>query len=262
MSGVGGLAAWKWLFIIEALPTLLIAVLVLTTLDNDIGSAKWLSSEDRASLQALVDAETVQKTHLSLREMFVNRSVQVMSLFFFCDIFAIYGLGFRMPTLISNMGVHSDLKVGLMSALPSACAVASMVVFSRNSDRTGERRWHLAVLYGLGALGMALSVAWEHEPVLGIVALCIANMGILAIPALFWNLPTAILGGAAAAAGIALINSFANLAGFLGPYIVGYEKQVSGSTEASVWLMTAVLVIGGMLTLTVPARLVNKARDC
>ena len=94
---------------------------------------------------------------------------------------------------------------------------------------------------------------------LGILALCIANMGILAIPALFWNLPTAILGGAAAAAGIALINSFANLAGFLGPYLVGYVKQFSGNTEAAVWLMVIVLIAGGLLILTVPAKLVNKA---
>lgn len=259
MSGVAGLAAWKWLFIIEAIPTVLIAILIVVRLDNNVGSAKWLSEDERRHVKSLIDAEGAQKAHMPLRSMFSNRLVQVMSLILFCDIFAMYGLGFWMPTLISNMGVHSDLSIGLMSAIPSLCAVASMLLVSRNSDRTGERRLHLVTLFLLGAIGLGLSVIWEHDPVLGILALCIANMGILAIPALFWNLPTAILGGAAAAAGIALINSFANLAGFFGPYFVGYAKQISGNTESAVWLMAAVLVIGALLTLTVPAKRVNRA---
>lgn len=258
MSGVAGLAAWKWLFIIEAIPTVLIAILVVTKLDNDVGSTKWLGPEERRRIKTLIDTEGEQKSHMPLRAMFCNRLVQVLSVIFFCDIFAMYGLGFWMPTLISNMGVHSDISIGLMSALPSLFAVASMVLVSRHSDRTGERRLHLAMLFVMGAVGLGMSVIWAHDPVLGILALCIANMGILAIPALFWNLPTAILGGAAAAAGIALINSFANLAGFFGPYIVGYAKQITGNTESSVWLMAAVLVVGALLTLTVPAKLVNK----
>lgn len=259
MQGVGGLAAWKWLFIIEAIPTVLIAVLVVTKLDNNVQSAKWLSPEERQHVKTLIDAESKQKSHMPLRVLFGNRLVQVMSLIFFCDIFAMYGLGFWMPTLINNMGVKSDLSIGLMSALPSLFAVISMILVSRHSDRTGERRLHLMLLYALGAVGLSLSIVWQHNPTLGIFALCIANMGILAIPALFWNLPTAILGGAAAAAGIALINSFANLAGFLGPYLVGYAKQLSGNTESAVWLMVIVLVVGGLLILTVPAERVNKA---
>ncbi|MFL9944445.1 MFS transporter [Paraburkholderia agricolaris] len=258
LSGAGGMAGWKWLFLIEALPTLVIAVLVYATLDKDIASARWLDDSERATLQGMIDAESRSKTHLSLRSMMFNRHVQIMSVIFFCGIFAMYGLGFWMPTLIKNMGVKSDLSIGLMSAVPSLFAIASMVGFGRSADRMRERRWHLATLYLLGAVGLALSVLWEHDPLLGIVALCIANMGILAIPPLFWSLPTAILGGAAAAAGIAWINSFANLAGFLGPYVVGYVKQSTGTTEAAVWLLAIVLIAGAALILTLPRRMVNR----
>jgi MFS family permease len=258
LSGVGGMAGWKWLFLIEALPTIVIAVLVYATLDKDVASARWLDESERATLQGMIDAESRGKAHLSLRSMMFNGHVQIMSLIFFCGIFAMYGLGFWMPTLIKNMGVKSDLSIGLMSAVPSVFAIVSMVGFGRSADRMRERRWHLAILYLLGAVGLALSVLWEHDPLLGIVALCIANMGILAIPPLFWSLPTAILGGAAAAAGIAWINSFANLAGFLGPYVVGYVKQSTGTTEAAVWLLAVVLIVGAALILTLPRRMVNR----
>jgi cyanate permease len=108
-----------------------------------------------------------------------------MCLIFFADIFAIYGLGFWMPTLIKNMGVASDLSIGMLSALPSLCAIPAMLCFARSADRRRERRWHLATLYLLGALGLSLTVVGQHNVTLGIVGLCIANFGILAIPALF-----------------------------------------------------------------------------
>src|SRR6516225_7751400 len=172
----------------------------------------------------------------------MRRHLVAMCLIFFADIFAIYGLGFWMPTMIKNMGVASDLSIGMLSALPSLCAIPAMLCFTRSADRRRERRWHLAALYLLGALGLSLTVVGQHNVTLGIAGLCIANFGILAIPALFWALPTAVLGGAAAAAGIALINCLANLSGFLGPYIVGFVKQWSGSSDASIWMMAAVLV--------------------
>ncbi|MPW23947.1 MFS transporter [Paraburkholderia sp. CNPSo 3157] len=258
MRGVGNLAAWQWMFVIEALPTLVVAWLILVTLDDQIADADWLDATERALLGRLLSEEAQQKAHLSLRDMGVKRHLMAMCLIFFADIFAIYGLGFWMPTLIKNMGVASDLSIGMLSALPSLCAIPAMLCFGRSADQRRERRWHLATLYLLGALGLSLTVVGQHSVTLGIVGLCIANFGILAIPALFWALPTAVLGGAAAATGIALINCLANLSGFLGPYIVGFVKQWSGGSEASIWLMASVLVVGAMLVLSIPARLVNR----
>lgn len=258
MSGVGGLAGWRWTFLIEAIPSVLIGLLVFFTLEEKISDAAWLDQAERAHLTQLIAEDNRGKVRLSLRQLAANKTVAVMSLIFFCDVFAIYGLNFWMPTLIHNMGIQSNLTIGLVSALPSACAIVSMVFFGRSADRHRERRWHLVALFLLGATGMALSIAWQHNVILGVLALCVANMGILAIPPLFWSLPTAILGGAAAAAGIAWINSLANLSGFLGPYIVGYVKQASGSTDAAIYLLAAVLFIGAALVLTIPARMVNK----
>jgi MFS family permease len=258
MGGVGNLAAWQWMFLIEALPTLVVAWLILVTLDDRIADAKWLDATERALLERLLSEEAQQKAHLSLRDLGMSRHLVAMCLIFFADIFAIYGLGFWMPTMIKNMGVASDLSIGMLSALPSLCAIPAMLCFTRSADRRRERRWHLAALYLLGALGLSLTVVGQHNVTLGIAGLCIANFGILAIPALFWALPTAVLGGAAAAAGIALINCLANLSGFLGPYIVGFVKQWSGSSDASIWMMAAVLVGGAMLVLSIPRQLVNR----
>ncbi|BCF97179.1 permease [Paraburkholderia sp. PGU19] len=258
MPGVWGLAGWRWMFLLEALPTIAVAGLILATLDDRIEDAQWLDASERANLLRVMQNEVRHKPHLSMREMFANRHLAVMCLIFFANIFAMYGLGFWMPTLIKNMGVASDLHIGLLSALPSLCAIPAMVLFGRSADRHGERRWHLATLFLIGAVGLALTVIWQHEPALGILALCVANFGILAIPPMFWSLPTALLSGAAAAAGIALINCLANLSGFLGPYIVGTVKQLTGTSEASIWLMCAVLFAGALLVLSIPARLVNR----
>jgi MFS family permease len=258
MKDAGGLAAWQWMFVIEAIPTLVVAVLILTTLDDRASDARWLDKDERTLLDTLMREEARQKAHVSLRDVGMNRHLSVMCAIFFADIFAMYGLGFWMPTLIKNMGVANDFSIGLLSALPSLCAIPAMVLFGRSADRRRERRWHLATLYLLGALGLALTVVGQHDTTLGIVGLCIANFGILAIPALFWSLPTAVLGGAAAAAGIAVINCLANLSGFLGPSIVGFVKQSTGSSDASIWLMAVVLVAGAALVLSIPAKLVNR----
>ncbi|MEM5452575.1 MFS transporter [Paraburkholderia guartelaensis] len=258
MRDVGGLAAWQWMFLIEALPTLLVAWLILVTLHDRIADATWLDATERALVERLLREEAQQKTHLALRDLGMKRHLVAMCLIFFADIFAIYGLGFWMPTLIKNMGVTSDLSIGMLSALPSLCAIPAMLCFGRSADRHRERRWHLVTLFLIGALGLSLTVVGQHSVTWGIVALCLANFGILSIPALFWALPTAVLGGAAAAAGIALINCLANLAGFLGPYIVGFVKQWTGSSDASIWLMAAMLVFGAMLVLSIPARMVNR----
>jgi MFS family permease len=255
MKNTGGFAAWQWLFLIEAIPTILIAWAILAVLKDRVADASWLDESERAQVERLLKDESQQKSSLPPG---MGRYLVAMCLIFFADIFALYGLGFWMPTLIKSMGIASDLDIGLLSALPSLCAIPAMVLFGRSSDRTRERRWHLATLFLIGAVGMALMVAGQHNATVGIVALCVAHFGILAILPMFWAFPTAVLGGAAAAAGIAFINCFANLAGFLGPYIVGFVKQATGSSEASIWLMSAVLVAGALLALSIPARLVNR----
>jgi MFS family permease len=258
MSGFLGLAGWQWLFALEAIPSILVGVLLFLVLDDKVAQARWLTSEEKAVITADLERERQAKPALSLRDALTNPFLILMTAIFFICNLCLYGLNFWLPTLIVNMGVHDPVTVGLMSALPSLCAIVTMVVVSRSSDLRRERRWHLAGLYLLGAVGLAGSVVWQHDPVLGLIALCVATAGILAIPPLFWNLPTALLSGVAAAGGLAVINSFANLSGFFGPAIIGWTAQITGGTQAAILFLAATLVLGAALVFLVPSRMVNR----
>jgi nitrate/nitrite transporter NarK len=154
--------------------------------------------------------------------------------------------------------VEGAFQIGLLTAVPFSVAVVSMNLVSRSSDRMRERRWHLIVPFCVGAAGLMLSAVFSGNVYLSLAALALAAGGSLATSPLFWSLPTAILSSAGAAAGIALINSFANLAGFISPYMIGLIKDATQSTNAAMFVLAGVLLFGAFLTYTVPARLVNK----
>ncbi len=257
-SGVGGYAGWQWLFLLEALPSVLIGTLFLFVLQDRVAEAAWLSAAERAAIAADLQREQANKPALTLGQALTNPLIILMTAIFFICNLCLYGLNFWLPTLIVNMGVKDPAVVGFMSALPSLCAIITMVLVSRSSDLRRERRWHLAGLYLLGAIGLALSVVFEHQPIPGLVALCIATAGIMAIPPLFWNLPTALLSGIAAAGGLAVLNSFANLSGFFGPAIVGWTSTATGGTEPAILFLAATLVAAAAMIFLIPARLVNR----
>lgn len=258
MSGLLGYAGWQWLFLLESLPSIIIGVALLLLLEDRVEKAGWLSPDEKAVIAEDLAAERAAKPSLTLKAALTNRYLILMTgIFFICNL-CLYGLSFWLPTLITNMGIKDPAMVGVVSALPSLCAIASMILVSRSSDRLQERRWHLAGLYLTGAVGLGLSVLWQSQPVLGVVALCLATAGILAIPPLFWNLPTAMLSGVAAAGGLAVLNSFANLSGFFGPAIVGWTSQATGKTELSILFLASTLVLAAGLIFLIPARLVNR----
>ncbi|MDP4026860.1 MFS transporter [Methylobacterium sp. NEAU 140] len=258
LSGVGGHSGWQWLFALEALPTLVAGALVWLVLVDRPADAAWLSPAERAALSAAVEAENRTKAHFTLRALLSDRNLILMTGAFFINNFALYGLNFWMPTLIQRMGVAEPAMIGLAAGATSLLAIVSMVLVGRSADRCRERRWHLAGLFLCGTLGFALAGFGEHSVGIGLLGLCLAQMGILAVPAQFWALPTAILGGAGAAAGIALINSIANLSGFLGPYVIGFVKDATGTTIGSIYLISALLAVAAAMILCVPARLVDK----
>jgi nitrate/nitrite transporter NarK len=172
-----------------------------------------------------------------------------MALIYFCFIMGLYGVSFWLPQLIKSMGVKDVLNVGLLTAIPYGFAALVMILVGRSSDRTGERRWHTALVAILGGVGLIFAGIFSDSAVMGIVALSIATAGILTSLPLFWTVPTAFLGGAAAAAGIAIINSLGNLAGFVSPFMVGYVKDATGSPTFGLYVIAASLFIGALLVL-------------
>ncbi|MFX1671752.1 MFS transporter [Paraburkholderia sp. A2WS-5] len=257
-NGVNGWQGWQWLFLLEGLPSIIVGVLVFFVLDDRIGDAKWLSAEERALLERNIAAEDATKENLPLAKVLINARVLVMSLTYFSFVMGLYGVSFWLPTIIKATGVKDALMIGLLSAIPFAAAVVGMVLAAKSADRQRERRWHIAIPAAIGAIGLVLSVAWAHDTTLAMTALTIATIGILTTLPLFWSLPTAWLAGAGAAAGIALINSIGNLAGFLSPYAVGWLKQVTSANDSGMYMLAAFMILGGLLALCAPAKLVNR----
>ena len=254
MSGMNGWAGWQWMFLLEGIPSVLIGIAVLFLLDDRISHAKWLTDAEKALLERNIKAEEEKKEDLPISQALTSGRVWLMGLIYFSFVMGLYGISFWLPTIIKATGVKDVLDISLLTAIPYGFAVVAMVLVGRSADHHQERRWHVAIPGLLGALGLVLSVMWRGDTVLAMAALTLATMGIMCTLPLFWSLPTSFLVGAGAAAGIALINSLGNLAGFVSPYMMGWLKDLTKSTDAGMYVLATSLVVGSLLTLSVSAR--------
>lgn len=256
--GAQGLAGWKWLFILEALPSLFLGVAIFRYLDNGVASAKWLSNDEKALLKRNVESDRTAATeHVSIRAFVRDRRLWLMAGIYFCVVLGQYGLTFWLPTIIRRTGVADPLWVGVLTAIPYICAIVALPLLGSSADRRRERRFHLAIPMLVSA------AAFATLPMLGAVGtsiLCVsvAAAGILASSSLFWALPTAVLSGMSAAAGIAAVNCFANLAGFFSPAIVGWLNDFTGKATAGLIFISTAIALGAVLVFFVPAKTVNR----
>jgi D-galactonate transporter len=257
-QGVHDLAGWKWLFMLEALPSLCLGVAILFYLDNGIASAKWLTDAEKALLAKNVESDNAHKVaHVSIGSFIGDRRLWLMAAIYFCVVLGQYGLTFWLPTIIRKSGVADPLWVGIFTAIPYLCAIIALPLVGASADRHRERRLHLAIPMLVAAAGFATL------PMLGgvgasLVCVSVAAAGILASSSQFWSLPTAVLGGMSAAAGIAAVNCFANLAGFFSPAIVGWLNDLTGKSTAGLIFISVAIVLGAALVFLVPAKTVNR----
>ncbi|CUJ69189.1 MFS transporter [Achromobacter aegrifaciens] len=259
-NGAMGMAGWKWLFLLEGLPTVFVGVVAFFYLNDKVADAKWLSQPEKDLIQRDLAAEQ-QDQHLhSIKDGLTNPKVLLLAGIYFFFTMGLYGVSFWLPSLVKASGVTDTMQIGLLSSIPYAAAVVGMILISRNSDATGERRWHLSLAGLLGAFGLTASVFWAHDTTLAMVALTVGTVGVMATISQFWVLPPAILTGGAAAAGIAFVNSVGSISGVVSPYVIGYVQTAYGTTGAGVFGLAASLVIGSILVFTVPAALVNVAK--
>jgi D-galactonate transporter len=258
LDGTNGWAGWQWLFLLEALPSIVIGFCILFWLDDRIESAKWLTAHEKKQLADELAREAGPQTAARFADAFRDPRVWLGCVIYFCIVMGLYGIGFWLPTIISDMGIESILHIGLLTAIPYAVAAVGMVLVGRSADRHGERRWHIAIPAVLGALGLVLSVVAAEHTALAMVGLSFAAFGILTAAPLFWSIPTAYLKGAAAAAGIAIINSFGNLAGFVSPYLVGWIKDFTGSTASGVYVLAGFVASAGVLVIAAVHRPASK----
>jgi len=258
MTGVSGLQGWQWLFLIEALPSLALGVVVLVYLADSIQGARWLTSEEKQLLTLRISEDHEGVSSHALSDGLTNPRVWLLAAIYFCLIAGLYGAGFWMPTLIQRSGVASPLAIGLLTAVPNASGAVAMVAISHRSDAARERRWHLVIPALVGAAGWLLTVRYGSHSAAALVGMSLAMAGVTTSLSQFWCLPTAILAGAAAATGIALINSIGNLAGFVSPSVIGWIIDRTRSPDLGVYFLAAVASIGSLLVLTIPGRTVNR----
>lgn len=257
-DGVSGWHGWQWMFLLEAIPALLIGVATMFYLDNGVRSAKWLSEEEKDIVEAAIARGTAHQKHGRVWDGFRDPKVWLMCLIYFCFVMGQYALTFWMPTFVKSTGIDDNFTIGVLSAVPFVAALIAMNLFGRSADKRRERRWHLVVPSLMGAVGFSLAAGWSGSTVLSLVALSFAAAGVLTCAPLFWSLPTAFLGGTAAAAGLALINSVGNLAGFVSPYMIGGLKDATGSTSIPMYVLALSLVIGAAAVLTTKKDVVNR----
>ncbi|MFJ4054887.1 MFS transporter [Pseudomonas sp. NPDC089743] len=232
MDGVLGLAGWHWLFLMSGLPCVVLGIVVLYKLDRDIESARWLSRAEKDLLvENLAQDQRAQKPVLgSLWRVLLTREVAIMAFIYYVVKSASYGLNFWMPHLIKSSGVQDMLWVGVLSALPYAVACVGMVLLTRRSDRTGERKRYLVYCLLAAAAGYLLACLFSDSSWAMMAALVLATAGtFIAIP-IFWTIPQSTFSGLAIATGTAAINSVGQLSGIVAPVMVGQINDLTGSS--------------------------------
>jgi MFS transporter, ACS family, tartrate transporter len=252
LHGAMGLSGWQWLFLLEGIPAVLLGVVVFRVLPDGPGQATWLTPAERRALTSALAAERGERERrhgYSVRAMLRTPAVwQLAVLLLLANAFGVYVLGLWLPQIVRDVSGFGSFGVGLLSAIPNLVAAAAMVLVGAHSDRTGERLGDIAGAAAAGAVGLAAG-AYLHSTVPVVIALSVAAAGLLSTHGPIWPLPATFLTGSAAAGGIAVMTSLANLGGFLGPYAVGVLKQRTGSFHQGLLLLALISLAGAALAL-------------
>ena len=252
LDGTLGIPGWKWLYIVEAIPAVLLAFAVLRYLTERPEVADWLLPDEKKWLTSTLESEKLALIHKSgghmpLSQALRDKRVLGLALIYFTIVTATYGITFFLPQIVKGLG-GSDMRTGLLTAAPYVVGTIGMLVWSQSSDRTRERKWHFIVACLLGAAGLIAAGALGSTYG-ALIAIAIATVGIYGSKPSFWPMPSEFLTGTAAAGGIALVNCIGNLGGFLGPYAVGWIKDSTGDFSAALYFLAGMAVVSALITL-------------
>jgi len=247
-----GLHGWQWMFLLEGAPAIILAFVVLGYLTDRPSEARWLTDAEKKVLTTALAADQPPghaPLARTLKQGLLNPHIWLFGAIYFGITVGIYGLGFWLPQILQGFGNLSRGEIGLIAAVPYAIASATMFLWSRHSDRTRERVWHVAIPAFAAGAGFIAAALLLSTPLLAFVGLVFAASGVFAVVPAFWTMPLSVLGGAAAAGGIALVNSIGNLGGYLGPSIVGYFRDASQSYATGLLAMGGFIIMTGLLAL-------------
>jgi len=252
MHGIGGLNGWQWLFILESIPAVILGIIVLFYMTDKPEKATWLADDERAWLVDAMTSERANKAgtaHHGIWRGLADMRVLALALVYFGTSAGLYTLGIWAPQIIKSFGL-SNLEVGFFNAIPPTVAVIAMYLWSWHSDRQNERTWHVIIACLAAAAGLALAGISSTAAAV-VTSLVLVNVGISAAKPPLWSMPTLFLSGPAAASGIAAINSIGNLGGFVGPAMIGWIKDLTGSFLGGLYFVSGLLLVSAALTVIV-----------
>ena len=253
LDGWLGLAGWQWLFVLEGLPAVILGVMALWVFTDRPEQATWLTADERQWLTRTMDAERAARgahTHASLWSSMTNGKVLLLSFAYFLNTLVSYGVFLWLPKILQDISGFTGMRLGMITAIPFVIALVGMVVIGAHSDRTGERKRHVAVCAMTAATGLVLAVTFQESVTLFLISFALSQLGQRSVMSVFWAIPPMLLGGTAAAAGIALINSIGNLGGAVGPSVMGWLREGTNSYSAGLLVLATALVIEAVLILS------------
>jgi MFS transporter, ACS family, tartrate transporter len=263
LNGLFGLAGWKWLYLVEAVPTVVLGVAVLFYLTDRPAAAHWLAAEERTWLSSTIEHENRQiEAHgvVSVLRSFWDPRVLLLTLNYLGIVTASLGMLIFLPQIVKSLG-FTNMQVGWVTMIPYLCGAAAMVFVGWLSDRIGERRWTLFVTCALSCVGLVICGLFVNS-YWAVVGMSIAAIGLYGTKGPFWSMPSMFLTGSAAAASIAWINSVGNLGGFFGPSMVGWAKQITGSYAGGLYALAAFALMSAIVSafwLDIPRRVARAA---
>ena len=266
MTDVFGLAGWQWLFLLEGAPAVIGGIATYFYLSNGPKDAKWLTAIERNNIVPTLEQE--EATHRAmghghrLVDALSSPRLWILAITNFTLLGGIYGISFWLPQIVKDLGVQDVFLNGLVTSIPFAVSCVAMIIVGRSSDRTRERRWHIIVCAAIGAVGLVGEVLLANVPALALASLSLGLAGALASITVLWVLPSALLTGAAAAAGLALMATVGNIGGYVAPYVLGLAKEATGRLDIGLYLMAAAMVIGALLIHFLPRKMsIEEAED-
>jgi ACS family tartrate transporter-like MFS transporter len=257
MNGVLGVTGWQWMFVIEGVPAIFLGVFLFLFVTDKPEQAKWLTAPQREWLVSVLAAEEAQRQKneatSSFAAAFRDPRIWVLGFMYACLGFGFFGITLWLPQVVKQVSQLSNLQTSFVTAIPFICAVVAMIVVGKHSDRTGERRWHIVAGTLVAALGFAIS-GNVADPVMALVAISIGAMGLWSVIAVFWQIPSKFLTGAAAAVGVAIINSCGSMGGFVGPYVIGWIRSHSPGFGAAMLAVAAAMLIAAAIAVAFGGR--------
>ncbi|MCG7372538.1 MFS transporter [Pseudomonas luteola] len=257
---VNGLQGWQWLFLLEAVPTVVLGILTFWVLPNTISEAAWLSAEQKqVLLQKLEEDESDRpNTPYRFRDGFWDIKVWMLGGIDFSILLCAYAMGFWLPTFIKGAGVTDTVHIGWLTAIPSLMGLIGMLAIGASSDRFRERRWHIIVPFIVGAAALSMSTFFSQDVMMLVLMFGIASAAIIGAVPVFFSLPATFLKGTAAATGFALACSLANIAGLVSNSLMGFVLDLTHSSAVALWCFAGSLLLSCLLVLALPAKIVNR----